>query len=453
MVDPINISDALARTMELLESGDYTAAAAYLRGLHPADSAEVLADLEPEEQAHIASLLGPEELAGILEQLDEEEMVEVAEHLDVETLADVLDAMEPDMAADLLGEIEDENVVNELLEEMEESDEVQPLLEFEEDTAGGIMNSVPPCLRRWMTVAEAFRFIRENYHDVNELFYLYVLDRHGVLIGVINLRALILAEPEQTIEEIMNRDVISVDATADQEEVAQILARYDLLAVPVVDAEHRLVGVITVDDVVDVIEEEATEDIYRLAQVGEEASIHTSIWQAIRNRLPWLMVNLGTAFLASWVVSQFESTIAQVAVLAAFMPIVAGEGGNAGTQTMTIMVRSIALGELSPRDTWFALWHEFRTGFLNGLVLGILVGLIAWAWQGSPVLGLVIALAMWGNLIVAATVGVLVPMVLKLVRVDPALASGIFVTTFTDVFGFTLFLGLATYFLHYLRGL
>lgn len=157
----------------------------------------------------------------------------------------------------------------------------------------------------------------------------------------------------------MNRDVISVGATADQEEVAQILARYDLLAVPVVDAEHRLVGVITVDDVVDVIEEEATEDIYRLAQVGEEASIHTSIWQAIRNRLPWLMVNLGTAFLASWVVSQFESTIAQVAVLAAFMPIVAGEGGNAGTQTMTIMVRSIALGELSPRDTWFALWHEF----------------------------------------------------------------------------------------------
>ena len=212
-------------------------------------------------------------------------------------------------------------------------------------------------------------------------------------------------------------------------------------------------SVITVDDVVDVIEEEATEDIYRLAQVGEEASIHTSIWQAIRNRLPWLMVNLGTAFLASWVVSQFESTIAQVAVLAAFMPIVAGEGGNAGTQTMTIMVRSIALGELSPRDTWFALWHEFRTGFLNGLVLGILVGLIAWAWQGSPVLGLVIALAMWGNLIVAATVGVLVPMVLKLVRVDPALASGIFVTTFTDVFGFTLFLGLATYFLYYLRGL
>ena len=188
MVDPINISDALARTMELLESGDYTAAAAYLRGLHPADSAEVIADLEPAEQAHIAALLGPEELAGIFEQLDEEEMVEVAEHLDVETLADVLDAMEPDMAADLLGEIEDENVVNELLEEMEESDEVQPLLEFEEDTAGGIMNSVPPCLRRWMTVAEAFRFIRENYHDVNELFYLYVLDRHGVLIGVINLR-------------------------------------------------------------------------------------------------------------------------------------------------------------------------------------------------------------------------------------------------------------------------
>ncbi|MEZ4583941.1 MAG: CBS domain-containing protein [Caldilineaceae bacterium] len=276
--------------------------------MHPADSAEVIADTGP-RSSYISLLDGG--VGGIFEQLDEEEeMVEVAEHLDVGRATNVLDAMEPDMAADLLGEIEDENVVNELLEEMEESDEVQPLLEYEEDTAGGIMNSVPPCLRRWMTVAEAFRFIRENYHDVNELFYLYVLDRHGVLIGVINLRALILAEPEQTIEEIMNRDVISVDATADQEEVAQILARYDLLAVPVVDAEHRLVGVITVDDVVDVIEEEVTEDIYRLARIGRRASIHTSIWRAIRNRLPWLMVNLGTAFLASWVVSQFESTIA-----------------------------------------------------------------------------------------------------------------------------------------------
>ncbi|MCB9137481.1 MAG: magnesium transporter [Caldilineaceae bacterium] len=452
MMNLINIDDAAARAAALLQADDLDAATAYLRSLHPSDGAEVLAKLEPPQQAALAGRLEPSELADMLEQLDEEQMMEVAEHLDVEALADVLDEMEPDMAADLLGEIQDPAVVDELLAEMEEGHEVQPLLKHEEDSAGGIMNSAPPCLRRRMTVAEAFRFIKENFHDVGELFYLYVLNRNGVLIGVVNLRALLLAEPEQTIEEIMNPEVFAVQAGADQEEVAQVLARYDLLALPVVDEGHHLVGVVTIDDVVDVIEEEATEDIYRLAQVGEEAGMHTSVMQAIRNRLPWLTVNLGTAFLASWVVSQFESTIAQVAVLAAFMPIVAGEGGNAGTQTMTIVVRSLALGELALRDTFSALWHEVRTAFLSGLVLGILVGVIAYWWQGSPVLGLVIALAMWGNLLVAATVGVLVPMILKLVKVDPALASGIFVTTFTDVCGFSLFLGLATYFLAALKG-
>ncbi len=295
MVDPININDALAYTSSLFENENIDEAAAYLRSLHPADSAEIVAKLEPEQQAALAQRLTPRELADILEQLDEDEMLEVAEHLDVETLADVLDAMEPDMAADLLGEIDDEAVVSELLEEMEESDEVQPLLEFDEDSAGGIMNSVPPCLRRWMTVEEAIRFIKENYGKERQLYYLYVLDRRRELIGVINLRALILADGAQTIEEIMDTDVISAPAEADQEDVAQILARYDLLAVPVVDQEHRLIGIVTVDDVVDVIEEEATEDIYRLAQVSREAELFSPIPRALRNRLPWLYMNLGTA--------------------------------------------------------------------------------------------------------------------------------------------------------------
>jgi magnesium transporter len=270
------------------------------------------------------------------------------------------------------------------------------------------------------------------------------------LSGVVNLRALILAEPYQTIEEIMNRDVISVRATVDQEEVAQVLSRYDLLAVPVVDDTERLVGIISHDDIVDVLEEEATEDMYRLAQVGEDAEIFGPIPRAIRNRLPWLIVNMGTAFLASSVVAFYEGTIAQVAVLAAFMPIVAGQGGNAGTQTMTIMVRSLALGEINGRDTLAALWHEFRIGIIHGLTLGLLVGLAAWLWKGNPMLGLIIGVAMLGNLIVAAVAGVLVPMLLKLLRVDPALASSVFVTTATDMLGFTFFLGLATYFLRWL---
>ena len=449
MVDPIELNDALERVSAFLDGGDLSGAVDYLRTLHPADSAEILAELESSEQASIVDRLQATELADVFEQLDEDDMAEVAQHLDVETLADVLDEMEPDMAADLLGELEPGQAA-EVLEQMEEPADVASLMTFAPDTAGGIMTAPPPSLRRFWTVAEAIQFLRKHYEEEEDFFYLYVLDRHARLIGLVNLRSIILASPEQTVEEIMTRNVISVRALADQEEVAQLLQRYDLVALPVVDDEERLIGIVTIDDVVDVIEEEATEDIYRLAQMSSDSEIYSPIPEAVRNRLPWLIVNLGTAFMASAVVSLFESTIAQAAVLAAFMPIVAGQGGNAGTQTMTIMVRSLALKEIEPRDTLWALWHEARVGVINGLSVGLLVALSAWFWQGNPYLGLVIGVAMLGNLIVAAVAGVIVPMVLKTVHVDPALASSIFVTTCTDITGFLLFLGLATYFLNFL---
>lgn len=449
MVDPIELNDALERLQAFLDGADLDGAVAYLRALHPADSAELIAGLEPEQQAAVIERLQAPELAEVFEQLDEDDMADVAQHLDVEMLADVLDEMEPDMAADLLGELEPEQAA-EVLEQMEEPADVAALMTYAPDTAGGIMTAAPSSLRRFWTVAESIRFLRAHYAEEEDFFTLYVLDRHTQLIGLVDLKALILAEPEQTIEEIMDRTVISVRATADQEEVAQLLQRYDLVSLPVVDDEERLIGIVMIDDVVDVIEEEATEDIYHLAQVSPDSEIYSPIPESVRNRLPWLVVNLGTAFLASSVVALFESTITQAAVLAAFMPIVAGQGGNAGTQTMTIIVRSLALKEIAPRDTFWALWHEARVGVINGVSVGILVALIAGLWQGNPYLGLVIGLAMLGNLIIAAIAGVFVPMVLKLVRVDPALASSIFVTTFTDVFGFLLFLGLATYFLQYL---
>ncbi|MBX3011837.1 MAG: magnesium transporter [Caldilineaceae bacterium] len=449
MVDPINTNDAATYVQTLLQTDNIDEAAVYLRGLHPADSAEILTFLEPMQQAAVVERLQAPELAVVFEQMYEEDMRDVAQHLDVEALADVLDEMEPDAAADLLGELEPAEAA-EVLEQMDEAEQVAPLLAFEEDTAGGIMNTSPPCLRRWMTIEEAFAFVRKHYRDANEVFYLYVVDRYYRLIGVVNLRALILAEPTQTVEQVMSRDVLSVKTGTDQEEVAQILAHYDLLALPVVDAEERLVGLITHDDVVDVLEEEATEDIYRLAQVGADSEIFSPISRTIRSRFPWLAVNLLTAFLASSVVSLFEGTIAQAALLAAFMPIVAGQGGNAGTQTMTIIVRSLALGEIDNRDTLSALWHEIFIGLLHGVVLGIMVGLLAWLWKGNPILGLVIGLAMLGNLIVASVAGVSVPMILKWCKVDPALASGVFVTAMTDCLGFSLFLGLATYFLRWL---
>ncbi len=449
MVDPININDATTYVLALLQNNKLDEAAVYLRDLHPADGAEILTLLEPEQQAGMVERLQATELAMVFEQMYQEDMLEVAQYLNTEDLADVLDEMEPDTAADFLGELEPAEAA-EVIEQMDEAEQVVSLMAYDEESAGGIMNTAPPCLRRWMTVEEAFAFIKKHYRDANEIFYLYVVDRFYRLIGVVNLRALILAEPSQTVEEIMSRDVISVKSAMDQEEVAQILAHYDLLAVPVVDNTGRLVGLITHDDVVDVLEEEATEDIYRLAQVGGDSEIFSSMGHTLRNRFPWLVINMGTAFLASSVVSIFEGTIAQAALLAAFMPIVAGQGGNAGTQTMTIMVRSLALGEIDNRDTLRALGHEILIGLLHGAALGLMVGLIAWLWKGNPMLGLVIGLAMLGNLIVASVAGVLVPMFFKWVKLDPALASGVFVTTATDVLGFSLFLGLATYFIRWI---
>lgn len=449
MVDPIDLENAMEQIDGLLQAGDMDAAAEYLRNLHPADSAEMLATLEPQDQAAIMSRLEPEELAEVFAQMDGDDAAEAAQQLDVGVMADVLDEMEPDVAADLIAELEPADA-SAVLEQMDEARTVAPLLAYEEDSAGGIMNVAPPSLRRYMTVAEAFQFIKEHYQDANQIFYLYVLDRNGRLIGVVNLRALILAEPTQTIEEIMQRDVITVRDGMDQEEVAQLFARYDLLALPVIDADDRLVGLVTVDDVVDVLEEEATEDIYHLAQVSPDAEVFSPLYTALKSRLPWLYVNLVTAFLASAVVAFFEDTIAAVAVLAVFMPIVAGQGGNAGNQTMTIIVRSLALGEIDVRSAWRAMRHELMIGVLNGLLLGTSVGLVAWLWQGKPMLGLIIGLAMLGNLTVAALAGVLVPTTLRRLNLDPALASSIFVTTATDVMGFGLFLGLATVFIRWL---
>jgi magnesium transporter len=449
MVDPVMSQAALDNIEELVALHDYDAAADLLRALHPADAAEILASLDDEEQSELVQRLDSEQLADVFEQMNEGDMAEVAEHLDHDVLVDVLDQMEPDIAADLLGELEPDQAA-ELIEEMDEAAEVASLLQYPEESAGGIMNVPPPSLRRWMKAREAVAYIRENYQDAEEIYYLYVLDRNGMLIGLVNLRALVLADPDQTIESIMRRDVISVRADADQEEAAQILSRYDLLAVPVVDVSDRLVGIITVDDLVDVIEEEATEDIYHLAQVGADSELFSPIPQSLRNRLPWLVVNLGTALLASFVVSLFDSTIAQVTILAAFLPIVAGQGGNAGTQTMTVVVRSLALREVEPRDTPATLWHEFLIGLTNGLVLGTLVGVVIGTVTHNPYMGLAIGLAMLGNMIVASTFGTLVPMTLKTIGVDPALASSIFVTTATDCFGFVLFLGIATLLLDWL---
>jgi magnesium transporter len=268
-------------------------------------------------------------------------------------------------------------------------------------------------------------------------------------VGVVSLRQLVTAELDTPISAIMNPDVISVAVDVDQEEAARILAHYSLPVLPTVDADGRLVGVITADDVIDVLQEEATEDIYRLAGLDSDETVGQSVLTTSRQRLTWLMVNLPTAVLASWVVSLFEGTLGRVAVLAVFMPIIAGMGGNAGIQTLTLIVRSIALGDISMRDSWHTLGRELLVGLVNGLCFGVVVGLIGLIWQGLPILGVVAGVAMMANMIAAAAAGTIVPLVLRRIGADPALASGVIVTTFTDVTGYFSFLGLATLLIAY----
>ena len=427
MVSPVAIEILLERVQSLLDRGGTGAVIDILHRMHPADSSEILFFIPPESQNLILQELLWQEAADVLEEMDEEEMVEVVQSLTVAELADVLDEMEPDTAADLTGEL-DEETAAELLDETEASAGATPLLAYPEDSAGGIMNSPRHMLDRRCTAGQTMQVLREHCDFEHDLYYLYVLDRgelyipeadlptvsdRGRLEGIVSLTSLILADPAARLEEIMDPEVLTAPVDADREEVARILSRHNLLAVPVVDEEDHLRGIVTVDDVVDVLQEEATEDIYRLAQVSEEAVVFSLVPLAVRARLPWLVVTLGTALISSTVAAQFAGIIAAVAILAALMPVVAAQGSNAGSQSMTVVVRSLALGQIDLKDSWAVFRHEPGVGILHGLALGALLATVVFVWLGYPVLSAVIGAAMLGNFLVAAEVGVLDLMTLR----------------------------------------
>jgi magnesium transporter len=442
-MDRIDIDAVLDQVREALAQEDWNQAVALVEALRPPDQADLFSDLPPTEQDQLLPRLEVENSADILEELEEEEAAEIAARLQAEALARILDEMEPDEAADLLGDIAPERV-DEVLAVMEEPEEVRPLLVHADESAGGLMTSATITLHREMTAAEAIAHLRVISPESETVYYLFVVDREVRLVGVVSLRQIVVSPPSTRIEEIMDQDVIHVRATADQEEAARLMARYDLLALPVVDDEGCLLGLITHDDLVEVLEEEATEDIYRLGGVLDEHPPDIPIPAALRTRLPWLVLNLGTALASATILSLFESTIARVAVLAAFFPIVAGVSGSAGTQTLTVTVRGLALGELNPRDGLRALGREVVIGLANGIAVGCLVALVAQVWKGTPMLGVVVGLATLLNMVGAGIAGALVPIMMQVLRIDPALGSPILVTTITDASGYFIYLGLAT---------
>ena len=442
-MDLLDVDAIIAQVRDALAEGDWDRAVALVEALRPPDQADLFSDLPPSAQDQLLPRLDLEDSADILEELEEEEAAQIATRLDVEELARILDEMEPDEAADLLGDIAPEQAAD-VLASIEQPEEIRPLLIHADETAGGLMTSARVTLHREMTVEQAIAHLRVVAPETEDIYYLFVLDRDVRLVGVVSLRQLIVTPPRTRVETIMDPDVIKVRADADQEEAARLMARYDLLALPVVDENDHLLGLITHDDLVDVLEEEATEDIYRLGGLPEEFPPDVPIPAALRTRLPWLVLNLGTALASATILSLFEGTIARVAALAAFFPIVAGVSGSAGTQTLTVTVRGLATGELSPSDGLHALGREVLIGLANGIAVGGLTTMIALLWKGTPMLGGIVGLATLLNMIGAGVAGALVPVVMQILKLDPALASPILVTTITDACGYFIYLGLAT---------
>ncbi len=458
MMAPVEFTNILENVRVALEQDDVDRAKLLLDTLAPARAettlAEAIGDLDLAEQAELLPQLEWSEAADVLEYLDEDEAAQIAARLRVADLSEMLNEMAPDEAADILLDL-DLVQAHAALEAMVESKAalVRPLLKHKDDTAGGRMTTELPILRRWMSVNQAITYLRNRSLDDDDHYYLYVVDRDRELIGVVGLRELIISHPNVTIGTIMNREVIQVTTSTDQRTCAQLISRYELFSLPVVDDAGHLVGVITHDDLVEVIEDEATEDLYAMANVSADSDLDVfSPWPVmVRKRLPWLFLNLCTAFFASFVISRFEATIAEVAILAVFQSIVAGLGGNSGTQTLAIIIRGIALGQLELRQARGTVLREIGLAVFHGICIGVCVGLIAWFWKGIPMLGVVIALAVIGNFVIASIAGTLVPLTLRKLGMDPALASSIFLTATTDSLGFALFLGLATAFLPYLK--
>ncbi|MCR4441383.1 MAG: magnesium transporter [Peptococcaceae bacterium] len=427
------------------------AARELLADLQVADIAEVLEELETTEQRWVVSLLDNETAALVINELDPELGGELLGNLHEERVSEILEEMSSDDAADLLSELSDTEQARYLeLLETEDQQDVRELMKYREDTAGGLMTFEYVAIREDITAAKAIEELRETAPDAETVYYVYVINTKNQLVGVISLRELIIASPDSLIRDIMRRNVISVPVDMDQEEVARIVSRYDFLAVPVVDHDKSLLGIITFDDVIDVINEEASEDIYRLAgapgevEEEEEEDFFLRIRASLKARLPWLFITMLGGLVSGKVLSHFSGEISAVVALAFFIPLLTGMGGNVGTQSSTVTVRGIATGQIRSGDIMRVILREALTGLAIGAVLGFIVGIVASWWQSKPMLGLVVGLAMLGNMFTAATMGTIVPLFFRRIGIDPAVASAPFISTAIDITGLVIYSTLAT---------
>lgn len=434
-----------------LNNRDYDTVLEIFRALHPADQAKLFYGLKADQQEILLQQMEIPEIADIFDELDDKQTLIAAKNLPLPFLADIIDDMDPDEAADLLGDLPGQDI-QKTISLLEEPEEILPLLSYPDETAGGRMTTDFLVLGPGDTADTAIQFLRSTGLETDIPYYLFVVNQDKELLGVTGLRELICADPHQKILDIMDSQVVSVQTMQDQEEAAGVMKHYDLQALPVLNNQNQLVGVISHDDILDVLVDESTEDIYRLASVSDTAlEPDSGLFLQLKGRLPWLLLNTVTALIGSWVISNFGDLFVQVAVLAFFQSVVAAQGGNAASQNVAMIVRSLALGKVEPRKIIPILIKQMVVGIFLGSIIGVIVGIGVGFWQSNPYLGLVLGLALLGNMLVASIVGTLAPLLLELSGQDPALASSVLVTASTDIIGFLIFLSLAGLFLPYIQ--
>ncbi|MGC4375318.1 magnesium transporter [Fictibacillus sp. Mic-4] len=419
--------------------------------LHPYDIANLYVTLPEKHRLKFLMFLTTKQIAELIQELDSEVQIEILHKLGIERSSHIMNLMENDDLADLLSNLSVEEI-QDFLSSMkaDESRTVQSLMQYPPDTAGGIMTNRFVWIPKVFTVRDAVDKLKTFAGFAENIYYLYVIDEQKRLVGVVSYRDLLLADIQDKIEDIMYTRVISVPAEMDQEEVARMIERYDFIAVPVVGEEGKLLGIVTVDDVIDVVIEEANEDIEKLSATGKSIDFRTSAFVAAYRRLPWLILLLFIGIISGSIISFFEGTIQKVVALTYFMPMIAGMTGNTGTQSLAVVVRGLVSNDIDKKTIGKLIAREFGVGLMIGTACGILIALVAFFWKGSLVLGLVVGSSLFLTLIIGTLSGTIIPLLLYRFKVDPAVASGPLITTLNDIFSLSVYFGTASMFMAHL---
>ena len=417
--------------------------------MHPADAADHLENLSLEDQVRVISARPVEDAAESIAEMETMDRVRLMTQLPPELAADIFTEMSPDDAADVFEELS-ESVRNVILAKIgrEDAAEITDLLQFDPDSAGGVMNTEILALDENMSAAQTIDLIRDRVEESEIPYYVYVVDAYRHLKGVLSLRDLMRSPARTVLRDLLKeQNLIYVSFDVDKEEVARLIGRYNFLALPVVDHEQRILGMVTVDDVIDIIQDEASEDMQSMVGAGADETVDSPWTYSLKVRLPWLIMNVLNSAVAAYVVHFFEATIAQMAILAVLMPIVANQAGNTGQQSLAVMIRQLAVERFNRRKVWVAVGREAKIGMVNGLIIGILVYLGVVLWTRNVALAGVMSIALGADMVIGAVAGASIPLILKELGRDPAQASSIFLTTLTDSLGFLTFLGLSALFL------